>query len=66
MLRRMYICALQDAGRRLIWITPCKRSAARGRDAMHCVSTTPQWVELLRSYPNQTPSGVLQRTKSIA
>jgi hypothetical protein len=32
MLRMVYICALQvDAGRRLRWISPCKRSAARGR-----------------------------------
>jgi hypothetical protein len=31
MLRKIYICALQvDAGRRPRWITPCKRSAARG------------------------------------
>jgi hypothetical protein len=33
MLRKIYICALQvDAGRRPRWITPCKRSAARGGD----------------------------------
>jgi hypothetical protein len=42
MLRKVYISALQgDAGRRLIWITPCKRSAARGRDVARRVSTTP-------------------------
>jgi hypothetical protein len=40
MLRKIYIYALQvDAGRRPKWITPCKRSAARGRDVMHRVST---------------------------
>jgi hypothetical protein len=33
MLRKIYICALQvDAGRSPKWITPCKRSAARGMD----------------------------------
>jgi hypothetical protein len=31
MLRKIHICALQvDAGRRPRWITPCKRSVARG------------------------------------
>jgi hypothetical protein len=39
MLRRIFCALLVDAGRRLIWITPCKRSAARRRDAMHGVST---------------------------
>jgi hypothetical protein len=63
-----------DAARRLIWITPCKRSAARGCAVPS--PPTPKWVELLRSsqrrirypelrlrlargYPHVTPAGVL-------
>jgi hypothetical protein len=37
----------EDAGRRPIWITPCKRSAARG--CADLFSSTPKRVELLRS-----------------
>jgi hypothetical protein len=37
----MYICALQDAGRRLIWITPCKPQAQLGVETApslaHCI-----------------------------
>jgi hypothetical protein len=44
MLRKVYISALQgDAGRRLIWITPCKPQAQLG------VETAPSLPELRSS-----------------
>ena len=37
------------AGRRIMWITPCKRSAARGKGHL-LLPSTPQWVELLSEF----------------
>ena len=43
------IRAAAYAGRRITWITPCKRSAARGKKITPCHST-PKWVELLTEF----------------
>jgi hypothetical protein len=50
MLRNTF-CALQDAGRRLSWITPCKPQAQHG------VETAPSLPELRSSTPR---SGVVE------
>jgi hypothetical protein len=69
-----------DAGRRLIWITPCKRSAVRGTASSsfeNCVAVQPATglrggerlypelrLRLARDYPNRTPSGVIAMQRS--
>jgi hypothetical protein len=74
MLRKTFCALPVDAGRRLIWITLCKRSAARGMDGPLLLelrsSSTRSGVEerdslypelrlwLARGYPPWTPSGV--------
>jgi hypothetical protein len=52
MLRKIHICALQaDAGKRPRWITPCKRSAARGMDDPPVLVETGPALSLPRAAP---------------